>query len=690
MFKTRILNKTLLFVIILWSISSIFFSYTDSASLSKSLGYLYKDLTKKIDNQDLYWKIVVEDLYQSNIIKQDAEELTNIIDAIKLTKYDIVADYDCNIWDEDMINILYSSDTDIRRKIWNIVQDNIDKNIAFPKAKDAIDSCKKFSLCTYSTDYRDSSFISSPVSVENCFDAINIYFQKNYKNLKNTRDAKQANDWDEVLFNGTLEDSEYDILYDIQQVGKLFFEWTPDAPRVVFYQFPEVKRNNNSLPDLTIDWFNPEDPWDVWTNDEDENQDNDESNDEIDETSNNIDNGLEWAENESQESEIDENITTLDELLGWNDLWNLINYNNPSSIIPGNTCIEPSEIQGKKISVIQEKRLTNEEQKEKSLIYIQELKEEIASLMCNNNLICEPGETDICGDCKTVTNENWEEITVTENDVEEVSEILSALEDSTDQKSIETVKNCYESCEWLWASDKIICIAKCSCGVRESESFFDPVKHPGMSPIFKVKFCTIPPKANTFSKKSTVKTIEAISNTLYAIVASLRNSGQLTTQVKTKEYLDTARARSDFANQVSFTINVDKKRLFDNKLEITQKEEQESLNELFQVGALNMGSDINLPSERNKYIVVWDPAQYKTEEDPKYSYASEDAYSINNASLEQESLDMEMMFSDLKKLQIAQMEHYLSNFLEQNRTFRNDFDEMILWIKKIAESLKNQ
>lgn len=684
MSKIKILRKMIWLLFIVWGTTSLFFSYTNATSLAKSIGYLYKDLSNETEKQDIFWKMFATNLYKSNIVQQDSIELSNIIDWIKATIYDINADYSCDISEEDMINIVYHSDQTIRGNIENIMLDNLNKEINFPTRSQAIKACRNFSICTYWTKYKNSSFIASSVPVENCFDTINLYFQKNYSNIKNIQSNKTINEWTDAFFNGTLDDSDYDILYDIQQVGNLIFEWNKEPPSVVFYQFPELKNSETILPDLTIDRFSPEDPGDISEDNEDETFDEGEEDDDI----------VDENDIENINNNVLSNTDTLEqiamqELFEWNDLWNIINYNNPSSLIPWNSCVQSSAWEEEKILVITTPELLQEEETILADEYIEELKAEIAELKCNNNLICEAGETELCGDCKVSTDKDWNEVLITPDDIEEVSVILEALSNTEDSEAIAATKSCYETCEDLSVSDEIVCIAKCSCGVRESKEFFDPVEYPGMSPIFKVKFCTIPPKANTFAKTATVKTIEAISSTLYAIVSSLRNSGQLTTQVKTKEYLDTARAKSNFANQISFTINVNNKRLFDNKLEITQKEEQEWFNQLGQNTVLNMNSDINLPSERNKYLVIWDPAQYKAEEDPKFSYAAEDTYDINNAVYQVDDVDIEAMFDNLKSSQIAQIESYLSIFLEQNRSFWIDFDEMIISLKDTAKDFKD-
>jgi len=51
------------------------------------------------------------------------------------------------------------------------------------------------------------------------------------------------------LWNGTLDDSDFDILYDVNQVGKLLFDSFKETPQILFYRLPKApqssSQNNN-------------------------------------------------------------------------------------------------------------------------------------------------------------------------------------------------------------------------------------------------------------------------------------------------------------------------------------------------------------------------------------------------------------------------------------------------------------
>lgn len=46
-----------------------------------------------------------------------------------------------------------------------------------------------------------------------------------------------ANRGDDIFYNGTLDDSPYDILLDMQLIGDVLFKGNTAAPQVILYDF---------------------------------------------------------------------------------------------------------------------------------------------------------------------------------------------------------------------------------------------------------------------------------------------------------------------------------------------------------------------------------------------------------------------------------------------------------------------
>ena len=62
---------------------------------------------------------------------------------------------------------------------------------------------------------------------------------------QNTLDA--ANHGDDIFYNGTLDDSPYDLLKDMQLIGDVLFKSNTPAPQVILYNYPNVSSNNNGF-----------------------------------------------------------------------------------------------------------------------------------------------------------------------------------------------------------------------------------------------------------------------------------------------------------------------------------------------------------------------------------------------------------------------------------------------------------
>jgi len=72
----------------------------------------------------------------------------------------------------------------------------------------------------------------------------NIYY-KIYTDTYTKSTMNKANYGADFFWNGTLDDSQFDLLYDINQVGKLLFENFTDSPQVLFYRLPKATQSSN-------------------------------------------------------------------------------------------------------------------------------------------------------------------------------------------------------------------------------------------------------------------------------------------------------------------------------------------------------------------------------------------------------------------------------------------------------------
>lgn len=159
-------------------------------------------------------------------------------------------------------------------------------------------------------------------------------------------------------------------------------------------------------------------------------------------------------------------------------------------------------------------------------------------MSCNNDGICQGWETSSCHDCGSHWNPSFDEI---ESFLENGAVQLTGRVNPNDP-----VIGCIQKCQPLTCNalncEKLMCYAQCFCQVYESP-VFDPLKNPGLSSVFKIKFCIQPVIDNNLSKDKVVYNIASVFTEIYSVLKKLRNSGELTTNVKTKEFLDSSKKK---------------------------------------------------------------------------------------------------------------------------------------------------
>jgi hypothetical protein len=68
---------------------------------------------------------------------------------------------------------------------------------------------------------------------------INTLYRDGYINSYTISNLNKENFGSEILWNGTLDDSDFDLLYDINQIGKILFEDFTESPQILFYRMPK-------------------------------------------------------------------------------------------------------------------------------------------------------------------------------------------------------------------------------------------------------------------------------------------------------------------------------------------------------------------------------------------------------------------------------------------------------------------
>lgn len=182
------------------------------------------------------------------------------------------------------------------------------------------------------------------------------------------------------------------------------------------------------------------------------------------------------------------------------------------------------------------------------------------------------------------------------------------------QKTLEEAKTCYDTCEWLRIDKKLACQVMCTCDVWESE-MWDPMEYPGLWPILSVKYCAVPTQNHYFDSEGIIiYSFEKIINELYGILDALDRSWELGIFEKQKEMLDSSAINLDFAKMFTFTVEQQIKKLASKAEKDSQAQQiaNESTNEQMKK-LLRVSPSLEDVWYLNSYTLIQDAVAMNTE-----------------------------------------------------------------------------
>lgn len=156
----------------------------------------------------------------------------------------------CSATEDDIFNIFMNDKWGQRYAKWVEITDknnssvNEDTQQSMKKYSSKFkESCIRVSLCAskdLNADISKEDYQAK--TVVSCTDAV----FKNYDNLKSNvirqNTMKSLNFSDDIFSNGSLEDSPYDILVDIQKIWDVFFAENKEVEKTLFYKLPTYNK----------------------------------------------------------------------------------------------------------------------------------------------------------------------------------------------------------------------------------------------------------------------------------------------------------------------------------------------------------------------------------------------------------------------------------------------------------------
>ena len=651
-------KKIKVFLKILICIVSVFFPLFNSFSLDLKLFNFLSNwvdkVEKNIEINEASWQPIIENLYTYSLEQVQYEILSPVLESLKQTTIALNDEFLCNITDKDLMNILYKSNDEFKNNL-----KGVSNSFEIPTKDDMVNSCSKLTSCV--ANKNASSKIVNALSY--CKLIVNNYYMNTYRSRSNISSLDNGNKWSDAFWNKSLDDSSYDILYDIYLLAKIMFDEAEEPVDVLFYEMPVIRNSStNNTPNVVVEndrfspyniiiqqtWWNSwENEWSLWG-------------------------GWVWEGNASWEQMwvnwvidddfgmfVDETIVYEVDGSDWYSfLWS--------------DCITWFEIQWYSwyiytSTVSTYVSLYPDNPTEAANIIIND----INNLSCNHNWICEDAREShtTCDDC--LSSSWW---------VSYPDEMTEFFNNNTGFLSDPQVVRCFSSCGstpcTATSCDRLACYAKCLCLSYESP-FYDPMEHHWLDRVFKLKFCIVPVQDHKVVTTKKVYNLASIVNEINNVIQNLRNSGELMLNKKTREFLQ-AWFRNVKANSVSFSQDSYAKMPTSKPSEKQEMEDQINLNTSMMENILWFESTItNNWAWRNKYVVKW------------WRDLSWSLIFLEEQTGGYVEVDNDLLVSSLQTEYVSNVKNELSKFLEWNLNFwiavKDSFDSLYVTANNLFE-----
>ena len=565
-------------------------------------------------------KPVVSNIYSKALKLAKDKEISSTT-----TSFDYLKTYynECShIENIDFINVLYNSNASFKQTFDQILPEWTKT----PTSKQINQSYAKFFACK---NILVAATVDQIASLNN---EINKVYYDGYSNAYALSTLNEDNFWSDLLWNGTLDDSSFDLLYDINQIGKILFENFKESPEVLFYRLPVAQssstQNGSDLSSLSDQssyqlwggWGSfPGTTWvPIWTTP-----------------------SAWWSSspNDSSSSIIAQTQKTIsptddEEIQAFIDKTNKVD--SPSSIA-GAALVFWNQCLSSDTAVIKEEQPVLETPE----AYISGLQKFIDTASINDVLDAELlkkfhdktvlppwWNTSDPGYAEHVAN-SYAEQAFGEAAPWTCEYSCNGLPlDQQVKCELQCSKSCIQTCDALPLQDKLLCVSDCTCFLIAWPNGAGWAK---IEDMFRIKFCKVPVETKTVVPWKKVFSIQAIFQEISDVLEWLRDSGQMVKFSKTKEFLD-GNIKIKFADNFAFKLQVGFKPVFAQKSATIKTQEEIQANMDLDLGVLDMNTSAPEADDYNKYIIISDPIKNKATLEQATSLSDVDANIANFAA----------------------------------------------------------
>ena len=494
-----------------------------------------------IENKYLQEKKVTIWLFSHNLKKLQEQEDAIITSALEQTKEYFNTTYQkCDLSTADISAVLFEANPTFKAKIEKELP-NYDKSQRDTKdgrtvTKKFVSACDKLSLCII-----DQKNLKNRFTAQECWDIINEFYQKSETSRRQGEDIQMANLGANKYINGDIADSDYDLMYDMSQVGTILYKSYKPQPQIIFYNPPifsnkasnsENYGNAGSLPAAQKNWMRTT----QWT------QASTDWKNEVASSQANRSGNFWWAGNQLEQNAHAPTPITEDEEL--NDFVykrsahsTLGNYDK---ILFQNQCILVPKESQKTWSQTARGTWTPEEQKRAH--QEQQAVQKALEAYRASAWLPKKGESG-SWDNQAASSTGSNNIPDEERQLEEI---------------MNKIKECSTKCEGLPYDEKYTCIMQCACSDYISPALAKDSKQPVLKEwALIVRFCSVASSMtvpNTSAKN--ILSIGELFDEISMSVSTLYNEGKLNVKQQKKELLSSSIPKSDISKSVAFTTTV--------------------------------------------------------------------------------------------------------------------------------------
>ncbi len=632
------------------------------------------------------WKATVSNLYTKALKLAKDNEVVSTMSAFD----QLAAYYDVcpRIQKKDFINVLYHANASFRDVFNQIFWSATTKpeNLDFSGSYQKFFACKKIYTPTIN-DFQD-------VDAE-----INKLYQNAYINSYSVSTINQDNYGSDFFWNGSLDDSDFDILYDINQIGKILFDDFKDTPQILFYTMPTLQQALTQWWGTLSSLTNQGGSYQVgpsWT-----------STSSTSPSQNSLRSSSAPSlpvSPSSLPSSVSSTVskTPSDVLSPDKDVQTFIattNNTTPqsaagSALIFGNQCLSWDT----SVPVADQQQTSVLED---PVAYISGITAFIndANLdqVINQQLLTQFHKDSPLASWAS-TSDSWVADSIANTYAEQAfgnpptSSCNNLPLDQQAQCELSSATSCIKKCDGLWIQDKALCISDCTCFMVAwpNGAWWQKVED-----MFRIKFCKVPVQEQPLQKRTKVYSIQAIFQEIFDVLNGLKNSGQMVKFSKTKEYLD-GNIKINFADNFAFKLQVDFKPVFPQKSDKIKIAEQTQNNSDLNQNVLGMNTSNSEADNYNKYIIISDPATNKANLEPVNSLADVaaniDAFTL--AAQKENNVISSTMINNItssyaQNTNIVFVNNMLT-FLADNQLFLNNLSQALLDMTKMSIELKTK